>query len=77
MRENIFDILMEMKFSINKYSKVFYRVGPGYRGLAKFIIKISTLVGFPGERYNFSFTDVEFHAVISAPTLYRINVRLK
>jgi hypothetical protein len=69
MRENVVNIVMEIKFSINKYSQVFYRVGLGYRGLAKFII-IDKYIGFPGEGYNFSFTDVEFHTVCSAPTLY-------
>jgi hypothetical protein len=66
-------MVMEMKFSINKYSQVFCKAGLGYRGLAKFII-IDKYVGFPGEEYNFSFTDAEFHTVSSAPTLYRVNV---
>jgi hypothetical protein len=60
VRENIVDMVMQMKFSVNKYSQVFYRVGPGYRGLAKFII-VDQSLGFPGEGYNFSFTDVEFN----------------
>jgi hypothetical protein len=72
----MFDVVMEMKHGINKYSEVFYRVCPGYGGLSKFII-IEQYVGFPGEGHNFSFTDVEFHTVSSAPTLYRVNVRLK
>jgi hypothetical protein len=38
----------------------------------KFII-IHQYVGFPGEGYKFSFTDVESHLVNSASTLYRIN----
>jgi hypothetical protein len=46
------DVFMKMKFSINKYSQVFSTVGPGYGGLAKFIL------GFPGG-YNFRFTGVE------------------
>jgi hypothetical protein len=49
---------MEMWLSLNKYSQVFYSVGPGYRGLTKFII-VDQYVGFPGEGYNFSFTDIE------------------
>jgi hypothetical protein len=96
-------MVIEMKFSINKYSQVFYRVGLGYIGLAKFII-IGQYGGFLGEGYNFSFTDVEFqaqqttvgrsaradlahplhthtdvefHTVSYAPTLYRADVRLK
>jgi hypothetical protein len=67
---------MEMNFSINKYSQVFYRVGLGSRGLVKFII-IEQHVGFPGEGDNSSFTDAEFHTVSNAPTLYRVYVRLK
>jgi hypothetical protein len=63
-----------MKFSINKYSQAFYRVGPGYRGLAKFII-LDQYVYFPGEVYNFSSTDIEFHTVRNAPTLHIVNVR--
>jgi hypothetical protein len=35
MREKIVDMVMEMKFGINKYSEVFYRVGLVFRGLAK------------------------------------------
>jgi hypothetical protein len=72
MGENAVDIILEMKFSINKYSQDFYRVGPGYRGLAKFII-----VGFPEEVYNFSFTNVKFHTVGTTPTVNRVNVTLK
>jgi hypothetical protein len=66
-------MVMEMKFIINKYSQVFYRVGPGYRELTKFLIV--KYFGFPREVYNFRFTDVEFHTVSNAPTLYRV-VRL-
>jgi hypothetical protein len=40
------DVVMKMKFSINKYSQVFNRVGPGYRGLTKFII-VDQYVGSP------------------------------
>jgi hypothetical protein len=68
-------MIMEIKFSISKYSQVFNRVSPGYRGLAKFII-IDQYFGFPGEGYNFSFTDVKFHTVSSATTLRRVSVRL-
>jgi hypothetical protein len=38
MRENITDMVMEMKFSVNKHSQVFYRIGPGDGGLIKFVI---------------------------------------
>jgi hypothetical protein len=51
-------MVMEMKFGINKYSEVFYRVGPVYTELAKFVI-VDQYVGFPREGYNFSFTDVQ------------------
>jgi hypothetical protein len=37
--------------------------------MAKFIV-VEQYVGIPGEGYNFSFIDVEFHAVSNAPTLY-------
>jgi hypothetical protein len=60
------DVVMKVKFSI-KYTQVFNRIGPDYGGLIKFII-IDQYFGFPGEGYNFSFTDVEFHIVSSAPT---------
>jgi hypothetical protein len=76
MRENIFDVVMEMEFNVNKYSQIFYRVGQGYRGLAKFII-VDQYVGFPAEGYKCSFNDVEFHTVSNAPTLCRVIVRLK
>jgi hypothetical protein len=72
--ENVVNVVMKMKFIINN-SQVFNRVGPGYGGLAKLII-IDESVGFPGEGCNFSFTDVDFHTVSSAPTLNRVNVRL-
>jgi hypothetical protein len=67
---------MKMKFVINKYSEVLYRVGLVYRRLAKSVI-VDQYVGFPDEGYNFSFSDVEFHTVSNAPTLYTVNVRLK
>jgi hypothetical protein len=76
MREKIVNMIMEMKFSINKYSEVSYRVGPVYRGLSKFVI-VDQYVGFPREGYNFSVADVEFHTVRNATTLYRVNVRPK
>jgi hypothetical protein len=38
MRENIVYMVMEIKFGINKYSEVLYRVGPVYRRLAKTLI---------------------------------------
>jgi hypothetical protein len=75
MRKEIVYIIMEMKFHINKYSEVFYRVGPDYRGLAKIVI-VNEHVGFPREGYYLHFTGVEFHTVSNAPTLYRVDVRL-
>jgi hypothetical protein len=60
MRKNMADVVVKMKFSINKHSQVFYRVGPCYGEWAKFII-IDQYAGFPGEEYNFSFTNTEFH----------------
>jgi hypothetical protein len=54
MKEYIVDVVMEMEFNVNKYSQVFYRVGPGYRGLANFII-VDQNIGFPAEGYNFKF----------------------
>jgi hypothetical protein len=75
MRTNMVGVVMKLKFGIKKYSYVLNRIGPGYGVLTKFII-IDQYVGFPGEGYNFSFTDVELHIVNSAPTLYRVNVRL-
>jgi hypothetical protein len=76
MRENIVYMVMELEFCINKYPEVFHRVGPVYRRLAEFIA-VDKYICFPREGYNFSFTDVEFHAVSNASTLYRVNVRLK
>jgi hypothetical protein len=49
-------MVMEMKFIINKYSQVFYRVSPAYGRLANFII-VDWYVGFPEEGYNSSFAD--------------------
>jgi hypothetical protein len=76
MRKNVVDVVMKMKFIVVKYFQVFNRVGPGYCELVKFTI-IDQHVGFPGEEYNFSFTDAEFHTISSAPTVYRVNVRLQ
>jgi hypothetical protein len=71
------DVVMKMKFSINKHSQVFsIRVGPGHGGLAKFIIT-DQYVGFPEEGYNFTFTAAEFHIADSSPTVHRVNVRLQ
>jgi hypothetical protein len=68
-------VVLKMRSPISKYSPVFNRVGPGYGGFEKFVI-VDQYVGFPGERYNFSFTDVEFCilAVSTTQTLYIINV---
>jgi hypothetical protein len=33
LRENIVDVVMEVKFIINIHAQVFNRMGPGYRGL--------------------------------------------
>jgi hypothetical protein len=67
------DVVKKIKLSTIKYSQVFNRVGPSYEGLAKFAITYQ-YVGLPRERYNFGFTDVQFHTVSTAPTLYRDNV---
>jgi hypothetical protein len=64
------DVDMKMEFSVRKYFHVYSRVGPAYGDLAKFII-IDKYVGFPGEGYNFSFTDDQFHIISSGTTLYR------
>jgi hypothetical protein len=42
------DVVMKMKFSINKYSQIFNRVDPCYRRLTKCII-LDQYFGFPGE----------------------------
>jgi hypothetical protein len=67
---------MKLQLGVDKYSKVCYTVGPGYRRLAKLII-IKKCVSFPGKRYDLSFTDVEFHTVSNAPTLCSVYVRLE
>jgi hypothetical protein len=38
MKEETVYMVTEMKFGINKYSEVFYRVGPVYRRLTKTVI---------------------------------------
>jgi hypothetical protein len=48
MRNNMIDIVLKMKFSINKYSQVFNRVCQVYGGFEKIVI-IHQYVGFPGE----------------------------
>jgi hypothetical protein len=70
------DVVVKMKFSINKYSHVFNRAGPGYGGMSKFI-NIDQYIAFPRQGYNFNFADAEFHTVSIAPTLHRVYVRLK
>jgi hypothetical protein len=67
---------MELNFRINKNSQAFNGVSTSYRGLAKFII-INQCISFPWEGNNSGFANIAFHEVSSAPTLYRINVRLK
>jgi hypothetical protein len=56
-------MVMELKFSINKFSQVFYRLGPGCRGLTKFII-VDQYIGFPGEWYNFCYNNNYYHYYI-------------
>jgi hypothetical protein len=64
---------MKLQLGVDKYSKVFYTVGPGYRRLAKLII-IKKYVSFPGKRYDLSFADVEFHTISNASTLYIMKI---
>jgi hypothetical protein len=71
LRKYIANMIMEVKFRISKYSKVFNRVGTGKRGLTKFII-VDQYVSFSWERFKKKNT--EFHEVSSAPALYRISV---
>jgi hypothetical protein len=62
------DVVMKMKFSINKCSHVFNRVSQCYGGLPKFIIT-DHYVGFPGEvvkdvtlvLLTFSFIELPVH----------------
>jgi hypothetical protein len=71
MRKNMALVVIKTKHNIDKYYQLFNSVGPCYGGLAKFIIiLVDQYVSFPGEGYNFNFTDVEFHTVSSAPTSY-------
>jgi hypothetical protein len=65
------DVVVKIKFTVNKYSQAFNRVSPVYGGMAEFII-IDQYVHVPGGGYNFRFTDVEFHTVSSATTLHRV-----
>jgi hypothetical protein len=65
-----------VKFSINNYSQIFYRIGQEHRGMAELVIK-EHYICFAGEEYNSSLTDAEFHTISSAPTLYKLDVRLQ
>jgi hypothetical protein len=67
--------VIKIKFNINKYSYIFNSVLPGYRVLTYFII-MNQYLNFPGERYNYSFTDIEFYIINSSPNVYRITARL-
>jgi hypothetical protein len=69
MWKNMDGVVMKLKFSVTKYSQVLKRVRPDYGGFVEFII-IDQYVGFPGEGHNFSFIDVEFYIVRSAPILF-------
>jgi hypothetical protein len=60
---------MKMKFRIKKYFLVFNGVCPGSGRWTEFII-VDQYVSFLGEGYNVSFTDVGYHRVGSAPSLY-------
>jgi hypothetical protein len=69
-------MIMEVQFRIDKHTQVFNTVGIGYGGMTKFIVE-DQCNSLPRERNNSGFTDVQFHKVSSAPTLYGIDVRLK
>jgi hypothetical protein len=71
MRKNMVDVVMKVKFSINKYSLVWVM-----EDWPSFII-IDQYFGYRGEGHNFSFTDVELHIVSSAPTIFRVIVTLQ
>jgi hypothetical protein len=68
-------VVINVKFSVSKYTQILVESVRVYGGLAKFII-IDQYVSFPEEGYNSTFAGVEFHIVSSAPTLYRVKVRL-
>lgn len=69
-------MVVKSELGVDKYSQVFNGIGTCYGGLKKFVIKDQSS-GFPGEGNYCSFTNIEFHEVSSAPTLYRVNVSLK
>lgn len=52
------------------------RAGTVYRGLTKLNL-VGKYVSLPCEGRNFSFTNIEYHIISSAPTSYRIDIRLK
>jgi hypothetical protein len=68
MRNNLVDMVMKMKFGIKKYSQVLNGIGPGYGGLTEFII-IEKHVSFPGEGYNFTFTEVIMYLAVHQPCI--------
>jgi hypothetical protein len=44
------NVIVEVMFSINNYSQIFYRIGTEYRGLSEFVIK-EHYINFPGQGY--------------------------
>jgi hypothetical protein len=59
------DVVVKIKFSINRYPQIYNIAGSVYGQWAKFVIT-DQYAGFPREEYNFSFTDGEFDIVSSA-----------
>jgi hypothetical protein len=60
MGKNMINVTVEVKFGINNYCQVCYRIGSEYRGLAESVNK-EHYMSYPADGYNFSFMQLAVH----------------
>jgi hypothetical protein len=49
-QKDMINMIVELKYSINNYSQIFYRTGLEYKGLSAFVIKNTTSVFLEKDR---------------------------
>jgi hypothetical protein len=69
-------MMMEMKFTINIYTKILNTICSQYKRISKSVLIVKH-VRFSGKRNNSNFTKVRLHKIWRTPFVYTTNMRLK
>jgi hypothetical protein len=75
MRKYKINMITKKEFRVKIYSQVFHWMSSGYSGMKNFI-PVYQIIGFPGERYNLGFVNIEFNIVCCAPTTYWVKCQI-